>query len=62
MLDEAYERKDFDQLVLVAPHRSLGELRGLLSERVQRCVRKEIARDLTGVTPSTLWRHLQPEL
>jgi protein required for attachment to host cells len=62
MLDEACERKDFDQLVLVAPHRSLGELRGLLSERVQRCIRKEIARDLTGVTPSTLWRHLQPEL
>jgi protein required for attachment to host cells len=62
MLDEACQRKDFDRLVLVAPHRSLGELRGLLSERVQRCIRKEIARDLTGDTPSTLWRRLQPEL
>lgn len=62
MLDDACQRKDFDQLVLVAPHRSLGELRGLLSERVQRCIHKEIAKDLTGVTPSVLWGHLQPEL
>lgn len=60
LLDGACERKEFDQLVLVAPHRSLGELRGLLSDRVQRCIRQEIAKDLTGVTPSMLWRHLRP--
>jgi protein required for attachment to host cells len=60
LLDDACQRKEFDQLILVAPHRSLGELRGLLSARVQRSIRKEIARDLTGVTPATLWRHLRP--
>ena len=60
MLDDACGRMEFDQLVLVAPHRSLGELRGLLSARVRRSICKEIAGDLTGVTPATLWRHLQP--
>lgn len=60
LLDDACLRKRFDQLILVAPRRSLGELRGLLSDRVQRSVRKEIARDLTRATPATLWRHLRP--
>jgi protein required for attachment to host cells len=60
MLDDARGRMEFDQLVLVAPHRSLGELRGLLWARVRRSICKEIAGDLTGVTPATLWRHLQP--
>lgn len=60
LLDGACERKEFDQLILVAPHRSLGELRGLLSDRVRRCIRQEIAKDLTGATPSMLWRHLRP--
>ena len=34
-LDTACSRREFDDLVLVAPRRSLGELRGLLSKRVQ---------------------------
>lgn len=60
LLDGACLRKEFDRLILVAPRRSLGELRGLLSDRVRRCILQEIAKDLTGVTPSTLWRHLRP--
>jgi len=59
-LEQAMERKEFDQLVLVAPHRSLGELRGLLSARVQRRVRREVAKDLTTQTTVSLWRHLLP--
>ena len=58
MLDDACQRKDFDQLVLVAPHRSLGELRGLLSERVQRRIHKEIARDL-AIAPETVKSHVK---
>ena len=34
-LDDACGRRAFDDLILVAPCRSLGELRGLLSKRVQ---------------------------
>jgi protein required for attachment to host cells len=59
-LDEASGAKAFDRLVLVAPHRSLGELRGLLSARVKRQISQEIARDLTNQTPARLWSRLQP--
>ena len=57
-LDRACERREFDQFVLVAPHRSLGELRKLLSGRVRKAVRCEVARDLTNETLPSLWRHL----
>jgi protein required for attachment to host cells len=57
-LDEACERRSFDDLILVAPRRSLGELRGLLSKRVQGSVRHEVAKDLTNEPPSRLHRRL----
>ena len=57
---EASEAKAFDRLVLVAPHRSLGELRGLLSARVKRQISQEIPKDLTNQTPARLWTQLQP--
>ena len=57
-LDSACERKEFDQLVLVAPRRSLGELRTLLSKRVQSRVRAEIPKDLTNDTVGRLWTRL----
>ncbi|OFX00385.1 MAG: hypothetical protein A3D94_22335 [Alphaproteobacteria bacterium RIFCSPHIGHO2_12_FULL_66_14] len=60
MLDGACRRREFDQLILVAPRRSLGELRGLMSARVQRCLQKEVAKDLTKETVSGLWRRLGP--
>lgn len=59
-LDEASGSKAFERLVLVAPHRSLGELHGLLSARVKRQVSQEIAKDLTNQTPARLWSQLQP--
>ena len=58
-LDGACERREFDQIVLVAPRRSLGELRGLMTVRVQRCIAKEVAKDLTNETAAGLWRRLQ---
>lgn len=57
-LDEASGAKAFDRLVLVAPRRSLGELRALLTLRVRAQVDREIAKDLTGATAPRLWRHL----
>ncbi len=59
-LDDALGRKHFDQLILVAPRRSLGELRGLMTARVQRCLQKEVAKDLTKETVAGLWRRLGP--
>jgi protein required for attachment to host cells len=57
-LDSACKNREFDAIILVAPRRSLGELRSLLSKRVQGRVRLEIARDLTTETPTGLWRRL----
>jgi protein required for attachment to host cells len=59
-LDEANEGNAFDRLVLVAPHRSLGELRGLLSARVKRRISQEIPKELTNQTIPQLWRQLRP--
>ena len=52
------KRREFDELILVAPRRSLGELRGLLSKRVQGRVRIEVSRDLTNETVASLWQRL----
>jgi protein required for attachment to host cells len=57
-LDAACKKKEFDDLVLVAPRRSLGELRTLLSKRVQSRVRTEIAKDLTNYTVANIWKRL----
>ena len=47
VLDKACGEGQFDRLVLVAPPRSLGELRSHLSERVKRAVSHEVGKDLT---------------
>jgi protein required for attachment to host cells len=52
VLDRACGEGEFDRLVLVAPPRSLGELRALLSERVKKTVSHEVGKDLTGATPA----------
>jgi len=57
-LEAACEKREFDDLILVAPRRSLGELRGLLSKRVQGRVRLEIPKDFTNDPVGRLWRRL----
>lgn len=61
-LDKACSRHAFDDLILVAPRRSLGELRGLLSKRVQVRVRHEVAKDLSSEPPGRLPDRLRPLL
>ncbi|SJZ71638.1 Protein required for attachment to host cells [Enhydrobacter aerosaccus] len=60
VLDKACLAKEFDEVILVAPRRSLGELRQCLSKRVQKAVQQEIPKDFTEYTPAMLWRHLRP--
>jgi protein required for attachment to host cells len=60
VLDAACAQREFDGLILVAPRCSLGEFRTLLSERVQRSVLREIAKELTSKTPAALWDRLAP--
>jgi protein required for attachment to host cells len=61
-INAALEHHEFDQMVLAAPHRTLGELRKLLPQRVQRRVVCEIGKDLTTDTPARLWQRLAPEV
>lgn len=57
-LDLACAAGAFDQLVLVAPRRSVGELRTLLSKRVQARIGKVIAKDMTKASAAELWPHV----
>jgi protein required for attachment to host cells len=59
-LQKACEAGRFDQLVIVAPSRSLGELRAVLSGEVRSRVAYEVAKDLTKHPAETLWLHLAP--
>lgn len=61
-LDDACKNGDYVELVVVAPRRSLGELRELMTKRVQACVHTEVAKDLTKETEARLWRRLKPLL
>jgi len=57
-LDSACAEGRYGALVLIAPPRSLGELRELLSERVLGSVTLEMPKDLTQLTPNALWAQL----
>jgi protein required for attachment to host cells len=61
-LDRACSAKQFDRVVLVAPKRSLGELRTLLSPRVRKAVSHEVAKDLTASSPTALRKALADAL
>lgn len=62
MLETARRKRQFEALILVAPRRSLGELRELLSPGVKATLREEVAKDLTKHTVAGLWRQLSPVL
>jgi protein required for attachment to host cells len=60
VLDRAQSQHAFDDLVVVAPRRSLGEIRTLLPRRVRACIREEVAKDLVNSTPHELLIRLKP--
>ncbi|MGC9954868.1 MAG: host attachment protein [Rhizomicrobium sp.] len=57
-LDAACADHRYDQLVLVAPPRSLGELRELLSERAQAVMVHEVPKNLTKLSTDALRKKL----
>jgi protein required for attachment to host cells len=57
-LERALNRQAFDDLVIVAPRRSLGELRTLLPDRVKARVQAELAKDLTRQPADMVWKQL----
>jgi protein required for attachment to host cells len=62
LLEHARVQDKFDELILVAPRRSLGELRTLLPEGVLARVRREVAKEMTKTTRDDLYRQLAPDL
>jgi len=61
-LDQAAAAKRFDQLILAAPPRALGNLRRALSEKTAKLVLAELDKDLTKSTPDNLAKHLAEHL
>jgi len=57
-LEGALSDSAFDELVLVAPPKILGELRQALAEPVRSCVSGEVGKDLTHLTVHEMGEHL----
>ena len=62
LINDAAMRKTFDQLVLVAPPKTLGELRTQLAEKARKLVIGEIDRDLVKTPVPDLPGHLSEVL
>ncbi len=60
ILEDGLNTGAYNELVLVAAPRTLGDLREVLSERVRRHVRHEIDKDLTSLPQPALEAHLRP--
>lgn len=61
-LKSAQDAHKFERLVLVAPERSLGELRGELAGTLAKVVWREVGKDLVKLNDRDLWARLEPEL
>jgi protein required for attachment to host cells len=59
LLNDAAEKKSFDDLIIVAPPRTLGTLRQALSSKTSDHIRAEIAKDLTQVPLHEMPAHLK---
>jgi len=58
LLDAAAARNAFDRLILVAPPRTLGDLRAALAPRSRALVTGELGKDLTPLTAAELPDHI----
>ena len=58
LLDAAAGRNAFDRLILVAPPKTLGDLRAALGQRSRARVTGELDKDLTPITAAELSDHL----
>ncbi len=62
LLDAAYDRNEFRELVVAAPERSIGELRGMLSEKIRKSVRQEVPKDLLHYGDDEIEARVRPLL
>lgn len=57
-LESAAKRHKFEALILIAPPRTLGDLRGVLGRNAASLVESEVGRDLTNLPDHELPEHL----
>jgi protein required for attachment to host cells len=57
-LEKGLHAQAYEALVLVAPPRFLGELKGQLTDQVQKRLTKSIQKDLTGMTPHEIAKRI----
>lgn len=57
-LNQAWQKKSFDRLVLIAPAKMLGEIKKHLDERLLRMVIAELPKELTHCDSEALAEHL----
>lgn len=58
-LDTCCQNKEFDRLIVVAPPRALGTLRGAFTQHLAGTVSREIPHDLTGFKAAALQAYLR---
>ena len=61
-VEQGLTEQAFDKLVLVAPKRTLGEMRALLSNTAKERVQLEIGKDLNTLPLASLWSRIAPSL
>ena len=62
VLEERFNNKEFERLVIAAPPEALGFIRSALSDKVKGAIRTELAKDLTKLTTPEIQAHLAKEL
>ena len=62
LLNKAVLEKWYDRLVLVAPAKTLGDLRGAISHQAGDCVTAELVHDYTHLSLNELEKHLEPKI
>jgi protein required for attachment to host cells len=62
VLDEACDRAAFDNLIVVAPPKALGDLRAEFSDAVRKRITAELPKDLTKIAIHDLPAHLREVL
>ncbi len=61
-IKEGLNAQAFEQLILVAPPKALGDLRADIDPQAAKLVKAELHKDLTHLTPYQLGEHLQDVL
>ena len=62
VLEHAFDAHKFERLAVVAPARSLGELRSELPDKVKKVIWREVSKDFTKLGRQDLWARIAPHL